>query len=105
MRAEAGNDLLDGAVHLLLVGNVGGIAVHLRGDSDRWRRQLAIDNGDSLDHFFFEQRIDDTESESARSTSDDCVFHDFSPPWLTPPLCGCLSIPFYRRAGAPRTPT
>jgi hypothetical protein len=75
MSAEAGGNLLDRAIHLLLVSDVGGKALNLGGDRGGGRRQIAIDDGDLLDHLFFKQRVDDPESESARSSSHDCVFH------------------------------
>jgi hypothetical protein len=49
--------------------------MNLGGDRGGGRRQIAIDDGDLLDHLFFKQRVDDPESESARSSSHDCVFH------------------------------
>ncbi len=75
MRPEARDDLLDRAMHLTLIGDVCREAIHICGDSRRRRCEFAIDYGNFVDYFFFEQRIYDSESESSRSAGYDCVFH------------------------------
>jgi hypothetical protein len=54
MRSEARDDLLDRAMYLAVIGDIGHEATNICRNSRRRRRKLAIDHRNFVDYFFLE---------------------------------------------------
>src|SRR5262249_39897151 len=79
VRAEAFGDRFDGGLNRGFIRDVALKSMDMSGDRRRSGGKLLVDDRDLVDHLFVEKRGYDPQSQSARSSSYDCVFHWRSP--------------------------
>src|SRR6266851_2026771 len=76
--AEFRSESVHRRAHLHLVSNVGGKSMYPIRDLLRRRRKLAVNDGNLIDDIILEQSAHDSQSEPARPSGHDRVFHRLS---------------------------